>query len=103
MEKVTLVAADGARIAARVYEPDGPLEGNVVIGGAMGVRQDFYAPFAQWLAGQGWRVTTFDYRGSGDSAPPQAPPPPKAGSACAASATACRAASPQRPMSMSAA
>jgi predicted alpha/beta hydrolase len=35
----------------------------------MGVRQDYYAPFAQWLAGQGWRVTTFDYRGSGDSLP----------------------------------
>ena len=69
MEKVTLVAADGARIAARIYEPEGPLQGNVVIGGAMGVRQEFYAPFAQWLAGQGWRVSTFDYRGSGDSAP----------------------------------
>jgi predicted alpha/beta hydrolase len=69
MEKVTLTASDGARIAARVYEPDGPLEGNVIVGGAMGVRQEFYAPFAQWLAHQGWRVTTFDYRGSGDSAP----------------------------------
>uniref|UniRef100_UPI002FC65E49 alpha/beta hydrolase family protein n=1 Tax=Ramlibacter sp. TaxID=1917967 RepID=UPI002FC65E49 len=44
-------------------------EGNVVIGGAMGVRQAYYEPFAQWLASQGWRVTTFDYRGSGDSAP----------------------------------
>lgn len=70
MERVTLKAVDGAQIAARIYEPEGPLEGNVVIGGAMGVRQDFYAPFAGWLARQGWRVTTFDYRGSGDSAPP---------------------------------
>jgi len=52
-----------------VYEPDSPDRGSVVIGGAMGVRQDYYAPFAQWLAGQGWRVTTFDYRGSGESAP----------------------------------
>mgnify|MGYP000163738988 CR=1 FL=1 len=25
--------------------------------------------FAQWLSSQGWRVTTFDYRGSGDSRP----------------------------------
>jgi predicted alpha/beta hydrolase len=66
---VTLTAADGTALAGRIYEPEGPLEGNVVIGGAMGVRQDFYAGFAQWLAGQGWRVTTFDYRGSGDSAP----------------------------------
>lgn len=69
MEQLTLIAADGVRIAARVYEPQGLVEGNVVVGGAMGVRQEFYAPFAQWLAGQGWRVTTFDYRGSGDSAP----------------------------------
>ena len=69
MERITLTVADGAQVAARVYEPQGLVEGSVVIGGAMGVRQDFYAPFAQWLAGQGWRVTTFDYRGSGDSAP----------------------------------
>lgn len=62
-------AADGTQLSARVYEPDSPDLGSVVIGGAMGVRQDFYAPFAQWLAGQGWRVTTFDYRGSGDSLP----------------------------------
>ena len=69
MIKVTLTSADGAALAARVFEPEGPAEGNVVIGGAMGVRQDYYAPFARWLAQQGWRVTTFDYRGSGDSAP----------------------------------
>ena len=70
MRRVTLHAADGTALAARVYEPAGAPQGNVVIGGAMGVRQDYYAAFAAWLAGQGWRVTTFDYRGSGDSAPP---------------------------------
>jgi predicted alpha/beta hydrolase len=69
MEKFTLVAADGTPLAARVYAPAAPAQGSVVIGPAMGVRQDFYAPFAQWLAGEGWRVTTFDYRGAGDSAP----------------------------------
>ncbi|MET0312395.1 MAG: alpha/beta fold hydrolase [Burkholderiaceae bacterium] len=62
-------ASDGTELSARVYEPDSPDQGSVVIGGAMGVRQDFYAPFARWLASQGWRVTTFDYRGSGDSLP----------------------------------
>ena len=62
-------APDGAPLTACVHEPAGPAHGNVVIGGAMGVVQDFYTPFAQWLAGQGWRVTTFDYRGSGRSAP----------------------------------
>lgn len=69
MQAVSLKSADGTLLSARVYEtPDAPL-GNVVIGGAMGVRQDYYANFAGWLASQGWRVTTFDYRGSGESAP----------------------------------
>lgn len=69
MERVTLEASDGMRTAGRVYEAAGTPQGSVVIGGAMGVRQAFYAAFAHWLASQGWRVTTFDYRGSGDSAP----------------------------------
>jgi len=69
MRAEIIEAADGARLSSRVYEPDSPDHGSVVIGGAMGVRQDYYAPFAQWLATQGWRVTTFDYRGSGESGP----------------------------------
>lgn len=69
MQSLVLVSHDGTKLAARVFEPQGLPKGSVVIGGAMGVRQEFYAPFADWLAGQGWRVTTFDYRGSGDSAP----------------------------------
>lgn len=69
MQTVRLVSEDGTPISARVYESGHAPHGNVVIGGAMGVRQEYYAAFAQWLAGQGWRVTTFDYRGSGDSAP----------------------------------
>lgn len=69
MRAETILAADGTALSARVYEPGSPDRGSVVIGGAMGVRQDYYAPFAQWLAGQGWRVTTFDYRGCGDSGP----------------------------------
>jgi predicted alpha/beta hydrolase len=69
MRALIIEAADGAKLSSRVYEPDSPDHGSVVIGGAMGVRQDYYAPFAQWLATQGWRVTTFDYRGSGESGP----------------------------------
>ncbi len=69
MKAETIRSADGTKLTARIYEPDSPDCGSVVIGGAMGVRQDFYAPFAQWLATQGWRVTTFDYRGSGDAGP----------------------------------
>ncbi|HYF42976.1 MAG TPA: alpha/beta fold hydrolase [Ramlibacter sp.] len=69
MRGEVIESIDGTKIAARVFDPPGEAQGSVVIGGAMGVRQDYYAAFAQWLALQGWRVTTFDYRGSGDSAP----------------------------------
>jgi predicted alpha/beta hydrolase len=69
MRAETIEVSDGTRIALRTFDPTSPDRGSVVIGGAMGVRQDYYAPFAQWLASQGWRVTTFDYRGSGDSGP----------------------------------
>lgn len=65
----TLLAADGTPLSLRSYAAQGTLRGSVVIGGAMGVRQDYYAPFAQWLAAQGWRVTSFDYRGMGESMP----------------------------------
>ncbi len=58
-----------AQLATRVYEPAITAQASVVIGGAMGVRQDFYSAFAAWLSGQGFRVTTFDYRGSGESLP----------------------------------
>lgn len=63
------IAGDGATpLALTVWEAAEP-RANVVIGGAMGVPQEFYAAFAQWLAGAGWRVTTFDYRGIGRSRP----------------------------------
>ncbi len=72
MNAHTLTADDGTPLAVRFFEPT---EGEarraaVVIGGAMGVRQDYYRAFAAWLARQGFVVATFDYRGSGDSLPP---------------------------------
>jgi predicted alpha/beta hydrolase len=69
MQVLTIASSDNTTIALRAYTPAGAACGSVVIGGAMGVRQEFYAPFARWLCAQGWRVTTFDYRGSGDSMP----------------------------------
>lgn len=64
-----LLTDDGARLAVHRYDDGGAAaaQASLVIGCAMGVRQAFYAPFAQWLARQGYRVWTFDYRGSGDS------------------------------------
>lgn len=66
MQALSLASTDGATLAARLYG-GAAVEGAVLIGGAMGVRQDHYAAFAEWLAAQGFAVMTFDYRGMGDS------------------------------------
>lgn len=68
-QATTIVAADGYRLAAREYAADGICKGAVLIVPAMAVPQTFYSEFARWLAGQGWRVVTFDFRGVGESAP----------------------------------
>jgi len=70
MNAHTLTADDGTALAVRFFDPaaDAP-RAAVLIGGAMGVRQDYYRAFAAWLAQQGFVVATFDYRGSGDSQP----------------------------------
>jgi predicted alpha/beta hydrolase len=58
---------DGTPLAARFYTPRGPARGAVLIAAAMGVPQSFYAPFASWLADEGFIAATFDYRGTGRS------------------------------------
>ena len=70
METLTLKSDDGVSLAARLYRNEASPKAAVLIGGAMGVRQDYYAPFAAWLAAQGYWVMTFDYRGMGDSRTP---------------------------------
>jgi predicted alpha/beta hydrolase len=57
--------ADGQRIAARFFHPEGEPKGAVLIVPAMGCSQDYYQPFARWLAAQGFVAATFDYRGMG--------------------------------------
>jgi predicted alpha/beta hydrolase len=67
VSKVGIAATDGHPLAAHRYEPDGPVRGSVVLAPAMAISQGFYAPFARWLAGQGFVAWTFDYRGTGES------------------------------------
>jgi predicted alpha/beta hydrolase len=62
-------AADGQRISARFFHPEGEVKAAVLIVPAMGVSQDYYEPFARWLAQQGFTAATFDYRGTGRSRP----------------------------------
>lgn len=54
-------------IVARFFAPAGEPRAAVLVVPAMGVTQAYYAPFAQWLAAQGFLAATFDYRGIGQS------------------------------------
>ena len=68
--KIRQVAtSDGQKIAARFFVPEGHPRGSALIVPAMGASQDYYRPFAQWLAKQGLLAATFDYRGTGLSRP----------------------------------
>lgn len=60
-----IATADGHSIVARRFEPASTPKGAVLIAPAMAVPQEYYAPFATWLATQGYAVATFDYRGIG--------------------------------------
>lgn len=54
-------------VVARFFAPPGEAKAAVLVVPAMGVTQAYYAPFAAWLAAQGYLVATFDYRGIGQS------------------------------------
>jgi predicted alpha/beta hydrolase len=63
----TIAARDGESLAATLFsapQAEGPV---VVIAGAIGVKQSYYQHFARFLAAQGARALTFDYRGIGAS------------------------------------
>jgi predicted alpha/beta hydrolase len=63
-----LRASDGVTLAARHYPAaTASPRGAVLLVSAMGVGQAYYAPFAAWLAGEGFHVVGFDYRGMGES------------------------------------
>ena len=68
-EKLELRAADGYPLAAMCYRARGPEQARLLVAGATGVPQGFYRRFAEFAAGQGYTVLTFDYRGVGGSAP----------------------------------
>ncbi len=63
---ITLWAADGQLLAGSLSDCATP-QGAVLLCSATGVRQHFYAPFANWLAEHNYVVLTFDYRGIGKS------------------------------------
>lgn len=68
-DRGTAAAADGYPLAVTRFAPAAPPRATVLFAGAMGVRQDFYFPFARHLADHGFHALTFDYRGMGWSRP----------------------------------
>jgi len=66
-EEATLVTADGASLAARLFVPATPPRGAALLVPAMGVPMSYYRPFAAWLRSEGFAALTFDYRGMGAS------------------------------------
>ena len=68
-ERVEFIAADDYRIVASRFTPETPLKANLVVAGATGVPQGFYANFARYACTRGFAVMTMDYRGIGQSKP----------------------------------
>ena len=66
-EALTLVSADGRKLAAKWWTGAEANVRTVVFLAGLAARQDYFKPIAQFLAGQGWGVLTFDYRSQGSS------------------------------------
>lgn len=68
-------ALDGFELAATLYEPApetgpaGPGGSVVLINSATAVKRGYYDAYARHLAGEGFTVVTYDYRGIGGSRP----------------------------------
>lgn len=59
-----LVADDGRHLAATWFEPaQGPARAVAVVSCAAGAPRGYYRGFAEWMAGRGYAVLTYDYRG----------------------------------------
>jgi len=66
---INFKSADGFELRGHCYGDPATAKAGLLIAGAMGVEQRFYAEFAQWMASQGYLVLSFDYRGMGASRP----------------------------------
>ncbi len=54
-------------VACRTFIPQETNGTHIIIASATGVLQGYYRHFATWMAGRGYHVSTFDYRGIGAS------------------------------------
>lgn len=65
----TVATADRYPLAARLYAAAGAARAVALVVPAMAVPKEYYSPLGDWLAGRGFDVLTFDFRGMGESAP----------------------------------
>ncbi|MDO9414901.1 alpha/beta hydrolase family protein [Pararhizobium sp.] len=67
---VEIVCRDGVRLGGHLWPAaHRPVIGNVLINAATGVLARYYHFYARFLAGHGFNVLTYDYRGIGQSRP----------------------------------
>lgn len=66
---VSLRCADGVVLGGHWWPARVPLAGNVVVNPATGAPARYYHRYARFLAGHGFNVLTYDYRGIGLSRP----------------------------------
>lgn len=60
--------SDGIQLSASVYKSGGRRSrGVAIVAAGVGLLQERYSEYATYLAGKGWTVLTFDYRGIGES------------------------------------
>jgi predicted alpha/beta hydrolase len=61
------LATDGIALAARIFDPHEKPRFDMLILPGIGVPQRLFRHLGAWLAGEGVRVVTIDYRGMGES------------------------------------
>ena len=70
-EPIAIDCSDGVRLGGHWWTASRrPVHGTVIINAATGVAARYYHPYAAFLAGHGFDVLTYDYRGIGLSRPP---------------------------------
>jgi predicted alpha/beta hydrolase len=70
IETLSIPARDGFPLGATAYQPEtNPTRTTISIHSATAVPQRFYRTLAGYLAQNGYRVVTYDYRGTGASRP----------------------------------
>lgn len=68
-EACEIVCTDAVRLGARLWPARADSAGSVIVNPATGVLARYYHRYARFLAGHGFEVLTYDYRGIGASRP----------------------------------